>query len=114
MVHVLSASVLCEHNIITARGSVNACRGCHDVFEGFHFRHYFPPTCRNSTCFYGCTLLISFLGYDLGSPEPNKGTPFRSKLIMLVAPGACERVATRLLASEPPSSVVQFRKQNLK
>ena len=55
MVHVLSASVFCED--ITARGSVNACQGC-PVFEGFHFRHYFPLTCRNSTCFYGCTLFI--------------------------------------------------------
>ena len=48
MVHVLSASVLCEHNnIITARGS------------GFHFRHYFPPTCRKSTFFYDAHCLFS-------------------------------------------------------
>ena len=62
MVHVLSASVLCEHNIIiTARGSVDACRGCH-VFEGFHFRHYFSSTCRNSTYFYDahCLFIIFY------------------------------------------------------
>ena len=40
---------------------------------------------------------ISFLGYDLGSPEPNKGTQFRSKLIMLVVPGACERLRRNFL-----------------
>ena len=57
MVHVLSASVLWEH-VITARGSVNACRGCH-VFEVFHFRHYFPPTCRNSTFSYDAHCIVS-------------------------------------------------------
>ena len=66
MVHVLSTSVLCEH--LTARGSVNACRGCH-VFEGFHFRHYFPSTCRNSTCFYGCILLIQPASVEIQFPS---------------------------------------------
>ena len=46
-----------------------------DVFEGFHFRHYFPLAVGTSIFFYGCTLLImpkkpDLVGYWLGSMFP--------------------------------------------